>query len=237
MSLGQDYTENSIPSLPKSLLTKRHNYPPEIIRNALSGSDVSKALPNSEAEVLPDSMLSNAHTFAEADSESLSQTRNACIYKRESAYFPTRRDLILKNSFRLRDIVSGIQKGSQPNRLGEVLSALGEVYKECSEGGWDGYGAHAITEGSYERARKLIIMFAESFVNLPMPDITPEPNGDIALEWHRESKGTFAFSMDDNEKLTYAGIFDSSNTAYGKESFNDFIPQSIVCYIERLYSD
>ncbi len=28
--------------------------------------------------------------------------------------------------------------------LGEVLKALGEVYEECSEDNWDGYGAAAV---------------------------------------------------------------------------------------------
>src|SRR3989304_520341 len=74
-----------------------------------------------------------------------------------------------------------------------------------------------------------------TFLNFPMPEITPEPDGDIAFEWSDDYGRTFVFSIDDNQTLTYAGIFGANNT-HGTELLGDFIPDPIINYLKRLYS-
>lgn len=49
---------------------------------------------------------------------------------------------------------------------------------------WDGYGASPITRGTAQNARAAL---EKLLVVTPSPDITPNPNGTISLEWETET--------------------------------------------------
>jgi hypothetical protein len=48
---------------------------------------------------------------------------------------------------------------------------------------WDGYGAAAISDAVISNGVAIIDVIEGSPVNLPTPEISPNPNGTIALEW------------------------------------------------------
>ena len=54
------------------------------------------------------------------------------------------------------------------------INSLFEVYKECSEPDWDGYGASPISEEAYGEAFKIIDSLPSG---INMPEITCEPTG------------------------------------------------------------
>ena len=115
-----------------------------------------------------------------------------------------------------------------------VIVELDEIMIECSQNNWDGYGAKAISITTYSEALKIIDMLNSYFSDIPLPELTPIPDGDIGFEWF-DNGNTFAFSIDDNKTLTYAGIF-GINKIHGQEILGDFIPKIIVENIKRLHS-
>lgn len=141
----------------------------------------------------------------------------------------------LENSY--ENILEEFKDTESIGRYSEILPIINEldkIFNSCSKDNWDGYGANAISVNTYLEARNIINMLNATFLNLPMPEITPEPDGDIAFEWSHDYGRTFVFSIDDNQTLTYAGIFGASNT-HGIELLGDFIPAPIIYYIKRLY--
>jgi hypothetical protein len=116
--------------------------------------------------------------------------------------------------------------------LEEMRDSLTEIYKECSCANWDGYGAHAITEDTYEEAKKIIDILPSS---IPTPEIIAEPTGDIGFEWRRGKGQVFVISVSDKHRISYAGIF-YGNKVHGSEYFEETLPLVIIHHLRRLYS-
>jgi len=130
-------------------------------------------------------------------------------------------------------IISEFRKAETLGRIDEVLQSLDEVFQECSEEGWDGYDALPITEDAYLETERLIKSLPlSSFI--PMPEITPEPDGGIGLEWPKGKRLVFAVSIKGKNEIVYAGLF-GMNKTHGIEYFGDTLPSVIIENLRRLY--
>lgn len=114
--------------------------------------------------------------------------------------------------------------------LEEMRDALNEIYRECSQANWDGYGAAAISEDTYEEANRIINLLPSS---IPMPEILAEPTGDIGFEWNKGKGQVFAFSVRGKHLIIFAGII-AGNKVHGSEYFEDTIPLMIRQRIRNL---
>ena len=114
-----------------------------------------------------------------------------------------------------------------------ALKSLNEVYDECLEANWDGYGASPIFPEAYFEASKLLRIIPASF---PMPEILPEPSGEIGLEWYKERDFSFVISVGGKNIITYAGRFGKNNEIYGTEYFKDSVSKIILDGLRRLFS-
>ena len=116
--------------------------------------------------------------------------------------------------------------------LDELHQRLDEVFEECSQEGWDGYDAIPISEAAYHEAKKLIERIPVTII--PMPELIPEPNGEIAFEWYRGSRKIFVASVSGKNEIIYAGLF-GINKTHGTEFFGDNLPFTILNNLIRLY--
>jgi hypothetical protein len=132
------------------------------------------------------------------------------------------------------DIVSVLKKTEALGHMDEALQSLYEVFEECTKEGWDGYDALPITEEAYFAAIKLIKSLPVTA--FPMPEVTPEPNGDVGLEWYRENRLVFVVSVSGKSEIVYAGLF-GANKTHGTEYFGDSLPSIILENLKRLYKD
>jgi hypothetical protein len=119
-------------------------------------------------------------------------------------------------------------------RLHEVLQSLDEAFRECSEEDWDGYGSLPITEEVYLEAKKLIRSLPLAYF-MPMPEIVPEPDGSIGIEWSMGNRLIFVASVRGKNEIVYAGLF-GMNRAHGIEYFGDYLPPAIIANLRRMYS-
>ncbi len=119
-------------------------------------------------------------------------------------------------------------------KLNEMQQELSELFVECSEKDWDGYDANPLTERAYLEARRFIqsLSFIPSF---PIPEIVPEPSGEIGFEWYKENRQVFIASVSGKNELVYAGLF-GPNKVHGTEYFGDSLPSIIIANLKRLYS-
>ena len=130
-------------------------------------------------------------------------------------------------------IVREVKKSATLGRQNEALHSLEELFEECSVPGWDGYDAQPLSREAYLEARKLILSLPiVSFI--PMPEIVPEPSGDIAFEWSKGKRRTFVASVGGNNEIVYAGLY-GLNKAHGTEYFGDSLPAVLIENLRRLY--
>lgn len=110
----------------------------------------------------------------------------------------------------------------------ELIGAL----KNCSTDNWDGYGAKALCLASYEEAFRFYLKLP---ITTPYPEVSVEPDGEIAFDWFNGPNRVFSVSIGSNCLLSYAGIFESGKI-HGTEFFGDELPQEILHNIKRVFS-
>lgn len=115
--------------------------------------------------------------------------------------------------------------------LERLLRALDEVYERCSDDRWDGYDALPITEAVYRQAQTIIMLLPLSY---PLPEILPEPTGEIAFEWYRGPRRVLVISVGEADLVTYAGLF-GPNKVSGVEQFSLSLPKAIIESLARVY--
>ncbi len=98
---------------------------------------------------------------------------------------------------------------------------------------WDGYGALPISAISYGDAASFLNALP---TQLPVPEITPEIDGTIGLDWENGNFNTFTVILSGKGSIVYAGILGKGNTSHGTEIFDDSIPENIISIIKRIYS-
>jgi len=132
----------------------------------------------------------------------------------------------------LDNIVTELRKSITLGGKTDVLQSLEDLFEECSEEGWDGNEASPITEDAYLEARRLISNLP---INLRMPEVVPEPSGEIGLEWSKGKDRVFVLSLSGRNEIVYAGLF-GINKVHGVEYFGDAVPSTILENLRRLYA-
>src|SRR5438309_1308430 len=86
----------------------------------------------------------------------------------------------------------------------EAFDELAEVYDECRNPGWDGYGANAVEHETLQLAYTLIESLPLGF---PRPSVSAQPDGQLTLEWYRAPTRTLSLSIDPDGFIHYGGLF------------------------------
>lgn len=90
---------------------------------------------------------------------------------------------------------------------------------------WDGEGAEAIVLETIFIAYKVIELFDEG---IPLPEIVPEPNGDIGMEWVTSSEH-LVISVSKDKGYTYAYISEEGDRFYGSGKIKSTgLPQKVI---------
>jgi hypothetical protein len=156
-------------------------------------------------------------------------------YKQKNDTFSTEKeDLSLRtDNWKLIDLCK-FEPGIPYNWLKESLECLDNIYLECSKENWDGYGSNPITQETYFEAKNLLELLQTSF---PIPEICPEPNGGIGIEWYKKRGCSFIISVSGKNIITYAGLFGEGNQTHGTEHFTNSVPKIILNFLMRLFSN
>ncbi len=119
--------------------------------------------------------------------------------------------------------------GSNSLGIESALRELGEVWNQCREPNWDGFGAVAVSSDALRWA----YAFLEALpLGTPVPEIGAEPDGSFTMEWHRSPRRTLSISVGADGDLHYAALFGPSRS-YGTEAFFGDVPKDILALIHR----
>ena len=125
-----------------------------------------------------------------------------------------------------------VKPEKQEDEKEPLYRALYRVYREGSEANWDDDGAYPINEQTFLEAQMLLDQLPSE---LPLPEVLPEPTGNIAFEWYKGKRHIFVLSVDGKGIIEYAGLFGRHSKSYGAEYFSGQLPELIVSHILRLF--
>lgn len=105
---------------------------------------------------------------------------------------------------------------------------LMDVLTKCNSQGWDGYDANPIDHFSIYAASRFLDLLPD---NIEIPEIVPEPTGEIGFLWSKGKYITFVVSVNP-DKIIFAGLLGASKS-HGETKFLNELP----CAIERILLD
>jgi hypothetical protein len=114
-----------------------------------------------------------------------------------------------------------------------AFSDLARVVYECCIDGWDGYGAKAISEHTIERISGFLSALP---IWMSAPDVVPEADGEIAIEWHVAPDRILSISIGETGPLHFAGQLGPDEEVQGTAHFTGKIPQTILRFISGVLS-
>jgi hypothetical protein len=112
----------------------------------------------------------------------------------------------------------------------EALEELGEVWDECRQPDWDGYGAMPVEQDTLGRTYSLIDSLPLGF---PRPSIGADPDGQLTLEWRKAPRRILSVSVDPEGYLHYAGLF-GPNKRYGSLAYFSTAPDELLQLVRDL---
>ena len=111
-----------------------------------------------------------------------------------------------------------------------ALDELSEVWDECQQPGWDGYGALPVEQATLTAAYCVIDTLPYGF---PLPTIGADPDGQLTLEWRKAPRRILSVSVDPDGYLHYAGLF-GANKRFGTLEFFATTPMELLQMIRDL---
>ncbi len=113
----------------------------------------------------------------------------------------------------------------------DALNRLYELAAGCAEANWDGYSAEAVSQNAVECSAHFIRRLPE---DLPLPEISVEPDGEIALDWSPTPTQTFSVSIGTANRMAYAWVNGTEHGHAVAYSNNGEIPSRILQEIQRI---
>ncbi|MFV1994679.1 MAG: hypothetical protein ACC661_04520 [Verrucomicrobiales bacterium] len=112
-----------------------------------------------------------------------------------------------------------------------ALGELAEICEDCAKPDWDGYGAHPVANEAAVNAESFLYALPRS---CPAPEISPEPDGSVALIWYGGRRQVFSVSFEADTRVTYAGL-DGTSKWRGVEIFDgNEVPEFLLAGINRV---
>ena len=104
-----------------------------------------------------------------------------------------------------------------------LKAEIADVYKERTTKGWDGYKAKPILPEAVKAALYFVNTLPDNIIE---PDIVPETNGTISLEWRIDNNNVISVELNQGS-IVYAGILDSRIRKHGQEPLSSRLPEGI----------
>lgn len=81
-----------------------------------------------------------------------------------------------------------------------------------------------------EAALQFAVLLPKS---LPLPEVAPDPDGEISFDWLGKGGKIFSVSIGANGRLSYAGRFGEKSKIHGIEELSHSCPEEILRGIEK----
>jgi hypothetical protein len=119
----------------------------------------------------------------------------------------------------------------------EALEARIEgILAECAVAGWSGdEDSKAVRRESAEAAKRFVSLL--EFTRVPLPEVIPEPDGDLALEWHRDASHWVIASFRPDGSMNYASRSGEGRKATGTGAVTRPFARIIDDYLALVFAE
>lgn len=115
-----------------------------------------------------------------------------------------------------------------------TISQIWELASECADEDWDGDGGAPISARTIMQAIALIRALP---VDVPLPELAPEPDGAISMDWIESRHRLFSLSVGESNRLAYAWL-DGTDRGHAVARFDGaMVPPRILEGIRRIVDD
>ncbi len=111
-----------------------------------------------------------------------------------------------------------------------AIDELATIWDECGTSNWDGYGAYPVQSETVNYAYAFIQALPLGF---PLPSVSAEPDGNLALDWFQGPYWTITVSISSNSVLYYAALL-GDDEPRGSEMFSGEIPDHLLQLIKKV---
>jgi hypothetical protein len=113
----------------------------------------------------------------------------------------------------------------------EALSDLARLGAEYAQPDWDGDDGVPIDQSALSLAKCFIRAMPD---DIPVPEIAPEPDGKISLDWSRSRSRQFSLTIGHGNRLAFAWV-DGADKGHAVAQFDGVdIPSLVLDQIRRL---
>jgi hypothetical protein len=125
-----------------------------------------------------------------------------------------------------------------------VAAALEQIRSDCQRENWDGPDSTPVSDATIASALNFArAMYQLLPISIPPPDIVPDPDGDISVDWIINQRQLFSVSVSTRGTISFAGQFgreggdhgwrrlDPSSPAALEESLRD-----VAEFVKRLFA-
>ncbi|MEO8324951.1 MAG: hypothetical protein ABI618_03825 [Nitrospirota bacterium] len=119
---------------------------------------------------------------------------------------------------------------SEQKRL-EKIDAIVTLPQQYREKNWDGLEAEPIPAAAIQEARIFLRKLPSS---IPMPEVIPEPDGYLGLEWYANKWLLYVVSFNGTGVLSCSGLI-GSERIYGPRYMDERIPAEILRNIAKVF--
>jgi hypothetical protein len=131
-----------------------------------------------------------------------------------------------------RDVVHHAERSQ--SLFGSKAMAISDVWKladDCAEDGWDGDEAIAIDDMAVAGTVAFIRALPDG---IPMPEVAPEPDGSISLDWIQSRHCLFSLTVGSTDRLAYAWL-DGADKGHAVARFDGWkTPRRILDGIQSI---
>ncbi len=114
----------------------------------------------------------------------------------------------------------------------KLLEELSHIRSDCSEEGWDGYNATPVSYAAIIDSAKLIQQLPK---DIPAPELVPEPDGSIGLEWYIDQWHVLTLSVKGDAIIVFSGLFGGNDTDHGQKPLTEHLSATLRMHLNRLY--
>jgi hypothetical protein len=119
-------------------------------------------------------------------------------------------------------------------RKSTALAQLSDMAAQHSQLGWDGADADPVDGAAAGRTRAFIRAIPDY---LPLPEFSPEPDGEISLDWVADHGRSLSISIGPADRLAFAWL-DGNDKGHGAVFFDGKqIPDRILQELDRIAQD
>jgi hypothetical protein len=94
-------------------------------------------------------------------------------------------------------------------------------------------GDPLVFRAPFELARRFLFALP---ADLPIPELSLDPDGEIAFDWFGERGRNFSVSLGPTGRLSFAGKLGPEKCIYGRDQFDEMVSREIVDAVKGLVS-